>query len=394
MSTMKPQSGMAMGARPGEPDPGEWRHVPAARIHFLPEDRAWIAARIQEVLATGQLTLGRYGTQFEEAFARFCGTRYAIAVNSGTSALEIILRSLGVTGKDVLVSTNTFFATAAAIVHAGGRPIFVDMDPESFAISPDDAARKMTSNTVGMIVVHIGGIVSPHMPTLQEWTRTQGIWLVEDAAHAHGSAYGGRMAGSFGVAGAFSFYPTKVMTSAEGGMIVTNNAHLAEEARLYRDQGKAGFTRNLHVHMGYNWRMSEPHAIIGLKHLERLPTMIAERQRIAALFDDELTHCRTLSILAMPAGEVCNYYKYIAVLKRRMDRKALKTLLHERYGVSLAGEVYEEPLHRQPVLAPYVNGPLPVAEDYCARHLCLPIYAGMEESEARHVVNALTEAIV
>jgi len=383
-----------MSVRTGEPEaPAQSRSVPAAKIQFLPEDRAWIADRIQEVLTTGQLTVGKYGMEFEKAFARLCGTRYAVAVNSGTSALEIILRSLGVAGKDVLVSTNTFFATAAAIVHAGGRPVFVDMDPEWFAISPEDAASKITQDTVGMIVVHIGGIVSPRMPRLLEWTRAQGIWLVEDAAHAHGSTYNGTSAGAFGVAASFSFYPTKVMTCAEGGMIVTNDADVAEEARLYRDQGKAGFTQNFHVRMGYNWRLSEPHAIIGLRHLERLPAMIAERQRLAALFDDELARCHNLSIVPMPAGEACNYYKYIVVLKNRQDRKALKALLRERYGVSLAGEVYEEPLHQQPILAPYVNGPLPVAEDYCARHLCLPIFAGMEESEARQVVNALTDVI-
>jgi hypothetical protein len=115
--------------------------IPAAKIQFLPEDRAWIADRLQEILETGQLTLGKYGTQFEERFAQLCGCRYAVSVNSGTSALEIILRVLGVEGKDVLVPTNTFFATAAAIVHAGGRPILVEIDPESFAIRPEDVWR-------------------------------------------------------------------------------------------------------------------------------------------------------------------------------------------------------------------------------------------------------------
>src|SRR5215471_14559568 len=127
------------------------RTVPAARIQFLPEDRAWIAARIEEVLASGQLTLGRYGEELERRFAALCGTRHAIAVNSGTSALEIILRSLGVAGRDVLVPTNTFFATAAAVVHAGGRPVLVDMDPEAFGVTPEELERRLTRKTVGMI---------------------------------------------------------------------------------------------------------------------------------------------------------------------------------------------------------------------------------------------------
>ena len=141
------------------------RRVPPARIQFLPEDRAWIAERLEEVLATGQLTLGKYGTQFEEKFAQYCGYRQAIGVNSGTSALKIILRALGIQGKDVLVPTNTFFATAAAVVHAGGRPILVDMDPESFGICPEAAEKCLTPNTVGLIAVHIQGLRRTAPPT-------------------------------------------------------------------------------------------------------------------------------------------------------------------------------------------------------------------------------------
>ncbi|MCL5023423.1 MAG: DegT/DnrJ/EryC1/StrS family aminotransferase [Nitrospirae bacterium] len=367
--------------------------IPAAKIQFLPEDRAWIAERIAEVLATGQLTLGKYGTQFEEDFARFCGVRHAVAVNSGTSALEIILRAMGIEGKDVVLPTNTFFATAAAVVHAGGRPVLAEMDPESFSIRPEDLDKVLTAKTAGIVVVHIGGIVSHRIRDLREFCRKNGLWLVEDAAHAHGSSYGGVKAGAFGIAGSFSFYPTKVMTSAEGGMIVTSDDRIAAEARIYRDQGKASFTQNAHVRMGYNWRMSEPHAIIGLRHLERLPSMISDRQRIAKIYDlgiKEFRNLRTLDVL--PGGE-CNYYKYIAVPKELKDRKALKAALRERYGVSLSGEVYEEPLHRQPVFAQYVTGALPVSEDYCARHICLPVFAGMTDEEAHRVLAALQETI-
>jgi dTDP-4-amino-4,6-dideoxygalactose transaminase len=339
------------------------------------------------------LTLGKYGAEFEERFARFCGRRHAIAVNSGTSSLEIILRALNVAGKDILVPTNTFFATAAAVVHAGARPVFLEMDPESFAVRPEDIEKRLTARTAGLIVVHIGGIVSRRMPELREFAGRKGLWLVEDAAHAHGSSFQEIKAGAFGVAGSFSFYPTKVMTSAEGGMIVTDDDRLAEEARIYRDQGKASFTQNAHVRMGYNWRMSEPHAIIGLKHLERLPAMIRDRQGIAAIYDQGLTSLRHLYPLQVPVGGECNFYKYIVVLKARQDRKALKMTLRQRYGVSLAGEVYEEPLHKQPVFASYVDQPLPVAEEYCARHLCLPIFSGMEKTQARQVIGALEHCI-
>ena len=369
------------------------KKVPAAKIQFLAEDRAWIAERIQEVLSTGQLTLGKYGKEFEQNFAALCGVRDAIAVNSGTSALEIILRALDVEGKDVIVPTNTFFATAAAVVHAGGNPVLVDMEPESLALDPADVERKLTPRTAGIVVVHIGGIVSRHVPALVELASRKGMWLVEDAAHAHGSSLNGTMAGAFGIAAGFSFYPTKVMTSAEGGMIVTSDARIADEALKYRDQGKASFTQNVHVRMGYNWRMSEPHAIIGLRHLLRLPGMVADRQAIARIYDRALQGFARLYAVPIPPGGVSNYYKYMAVLKENRDRKQLKTTLRERYGVSLAGEVYEEPLHKQPVFAKYVSGPLPVSEDLCARHICLPVFSGMQESEARQVVRALAAVI-
>ncbi len=369
------------------------RQVPAARIQFLPEDRAWIAERIQEVLASGQLTLGRYGAEFEKVFATLCGTRHAVAVNSGTSALEIILRGLGVAGRDVIVPTNTFFATAAAVVHAGGRPVFADLDPESFAISPETVERVLTPQTAGVVVVHIGGLVTRRMGELLALARAKGLWLVEDAAHAHGSSHDGTMAGNFGVAASFSFYPTKVMTSAEGGMIVTSDERLAEEARVYRDQGKASFLTNAHTRMGYNWRMSEPHAIIGLRHLQRLPAMIADRQRIARLYDAGLADARSLLPLKPPAGGSCNYYKYVAVLREKRDRQALKKQLKGEHGVGLSGEVYEAPLHEQPVFREYARGPLPLAEDLCARHVCLPLFSGMEDEAARQVVDAVRAVI-
>jgi perosamine synthetase len=367
--------------------------VPAAKIQFLPEDRLWIADRIQDVLSTGQLTLGKYGAEFENNFAQFCGVRHAIAVNSGTSSLEIIFRALGIEGKDVLVPTNTFFATAAAVVHAGGNPVLVDMDPETFSLHPDDVEKSLTSKTTGIVVVHIGGIVSAHMPALADLAKKKGLWLVEDAAHAHGSTFQSTCAGAFGIAGSFSFYPTKVMTSGEGGMIVTKDDRIAEEARIYRDQGKASFTVNAHVRMGYNWRMSEPHAIIGLKHLERLPAMIADRRKIAAIYDAGLSQFRNLSTLKIPGEGTCNYYKYIAVMREKRDRRELKQTLRERYEISLAGEVYEEPLHKQPVFSKYSHAPLPVSEDLCARHICLPVYSGMEEADAQRVLKALHEVV-
>lgn len=213
------------------------------------------------------------------------GTSYAIAVNSGTSSLEISLRILGVKGKEVIVPTNTFFATPAAVLHAGGRVRFVDADPESFSIDVERFPQVIGGETVGVIVVHIAGIVTPRMAEIEAICRERGLWLLEDAAHAHGCSYKGQMAGTFGRAASFSFYPTKVITSGEGGVIVTNDEKVYEEALIYRDQGKAGFLTNFHTRLGYNWRMSEPSAIIGLSQLARLDEFIAARNHIASIYD-------------------------------------------------------------------------------------------------------------
>lgn len=373
------------------PDPA--RSVPAAKIEFSPEDRRWIAGRIEEILESGQLTLGKYGKEFEEKFAALCGTRHAVAVNSGTAALEIILRAIGVDGKDVLVPANTFFATCAAALHAGGRPVLTDTDPETFGTRPEEIEKRLTPNTAAVIVVHIGGLVSPRMGEIQELCTRRGVALVEDAAHGHGSSWQGTAAGAFGVAGSFSFYPTKVMTSAEGGMITTNDERIADEARIHRDQGKASFTVNAHTRLGYNWRLPETSAVIGVRHLERLPELVAGRQRAAALYDAALTDFGGLRPLRVPDGVVCNYYKYIAVLQRPLDRKALKQELREAYGVSLSGEVYEDPIQRQPIFERYATGPLPESEKACAGHICLPVFGGITEDQAHQVIDALKRTI-
>jgi perosamine synthetase len=367
--------------------------IPAAKIDFLPEDRQWIADRIQEVLASGRLTLGQYGAAFEESFAKLCGVKHGIAVNSGTSALEIILRSLNVGGKDVLVPANSFFATAAAVMHAGGKPVFTDTDPDTLGTSPEEIAAKLTPNTAAIVVVHIGGMVSPRMHEIALLAKTHGIPLVEDAAHAHGSSYQGTMAGAFGTAAAFSFYPTKVMTSGEGGMIVSNDDAISKEARIYRDQGKSSFTENIHSRLGYNWRLSEPHAIIGVRHLERLPGMIEQRRKIAAFYDREIGRGHLLEPIHVPAESKSNYYKYIARINKSVDRKALKAALREQHGVSLSGEVYEAPLHKQPIFAELATQPLPASEDVCAHHVCLPVYASMTEAEAERVVDGLRQVL-
>jgi len=368
--------------------------VPPARILFPPEDRAAVLARIDEAMASGQLTLGPIGRELEAAFAARHQARHAVAVSSGTSALEIILRSLDVAGREVLVPANTFFATAAAALHAGARVRFVDCDPTTMAVDPVDAARLVGPDTAALIVVHIGGLITSAMPELEALCEAEGIHLVEDAAHAHGIALDGRSAGTFGVAGSFSFYPTKVIAGGEGGMIVTDDDDIAEEANVYRDQGKAGFHANFHTRLGHNWRMSEPHAAIVLSQLGRLDEFIERRQVLARRYDASLASLG-LDTLNIPSSAHCNFYKYVVFLPDGVERTALKQLLREEYEVGLSGEVYDTPLHHQPVFAHLVDDStvLPGAEWLCARHVCLPLYPALSDDDADYVIESFATAL-
>ncbi len=371
-------------------------NIPAAKIYFPEDDRKEILKQIDGILESGQLTLGKYGKEFEQRFAEYVGTRYAVAVNSGTSALEIILRTLDIEGSSVIVPTNTFVATPASVIHAGGKVIFADIT-DNLCLDPASVRDRINKDTRAVIIVHIGGLIPPQIAEIQQICREHGLFLIEDAAHAQGSTLDGKKAGSFGIAAAFSFYPTKVITSGEGGMITTDDENIYNRALVFRDQGKAGFLGNIHTELGYNWRMSEIHAALGLSQFARLEEFIADRRRIAHFYDTELAKVDSVFPVKIPPEAKSNYYKYMVMLKDGIDRAALKKELKEKYTVSLSGEVYELPCHLQPIfktLYGFKGGEFPVAEDFCKRHICLPVFAGMTEEQARYVVESLKEVLV
>jgi dTDP-4-amino-4,6-dideoxygalactose transaminase len=369
---------------------------------FSESDRAEIAESATGILASGALTLGPYTRRFEEEFATAhtsadAAVPHTVATSSGTAALEVALRAAGATGRDVIVPANTFFATAAAVLRAGGRPVFADIEAATFALSRSTVEAALTPGTAAVVLVHLGGLISPEVDALARLCDERGLALIEDAAHAHGSRYRGRFAGSFGRAAAFSFYPTKVVTSGEGGMVVTTSEELADEARVYRDQGKGTFTANHHIRLGSAFRMSELNAVTGVVHLRRMNEFIARRRSVAARYTEELSRLDGLSPPVEPDGSRGNFYKYVLLLPPGMDRETFKKELAGRHGVRLSGEVYDLPLHRQPFFAdgPGEDAagplpPLPVSEDVCARHVCLPVHSDMHDDEVEHVVTAVT----
>ncbi|MFC2025017.1 DegT/DnrJ/EryC1/StrS family aminotransferase [Chloroflexota bacterium] len=370
--------------------------IPILRLEYSDEEIAFIKEGIEAVMKSGYLTMGEKVAQFEKMFAGFIGARYAIATNSGTSSLEIILRAIGIDGSSVIVPSNTFMATPVSVVHAGGKVIFADCQRENLQLDTEDLKRKIRADTKGVILVHIGGIISPALDEIKRICDEKGLFLLEDAAHAHGASIDGRQAGTLGIAGSFSFYPTKVLVTAEGGMITTDNEDIYQKSLLLRDHGKPDPDLNVHTEFGYNWRFSELHAVLGILHMKKADAILDERRKIARIYDKKLASIKRAKRLKIPPNINSSYYKYVVFLDDDIDRDIVKRELQESYGVSLTGEVYSHPCHSQPVFGKYpwavaneMGDTFPQTEYVAQRHICLPLYSGLTEEEIGYVVDSL-----
>ena len=351
----------------------------------------------RRILKSGYLILGENTEAFERDFAAYVGTPHAVSTSSGTAALEILFRIKGVAGRTVLVPTNTNFATVAAVLYAGGRVRLLDMDAATFAPSCEQVEAALEAyadeDLAGVAWVHIGGVVSPEFPAVVELCRSRGLFVIEDAAHAHGSALGGRRVGSLADGACFSFFPTKVMTTGEGGMITTDDAEEAELARSYRNQGKRGVAfGGLHTDMGNSTRMTELEALLGSIFLERLPGMLDRRQ---AAYDVTARHLDAAGIgyVSTAHMDAASHYKMLVLPPDGYDPAALKGALAAD-NVLLGGTVYEIPCHRQPVFDGLLGeGSYPVADAVCPRHICPPLTSGTTPQQADHVGAALVRAM-
>ena len=259
--------------------------IPLLRLNYSKEEKKNIKKGLEEILSSGFLTMSKKVAHFEELFAEFIGVKFAVAVNSGTSALEIPLRALKVKGKSVIIPTNTFMATPLAAIHAGAKVIFADISSKNLSIEPKEIEKRIVANTVGVIPVHIGGIISPNWKEIRRICRSNNLFILEDAAHAHGSKINNQNAGSLGIAAAFSFYPTKVLNTGEGGMITTNDKSLYKQFITLRDHGKKDPKKNIHTELGYNWRMAEITALLGIQQVKKARQVLQERRMQAKLYD-------------------------------------------------------------------------------------------------------------
>ena len=370
--------------------------VPPARPYFTEDDIRQMGAFAEEIVRSGMLTSHRFVRKFEEEFARLSETRYNIAISSGTAALEIVMRSLDIgQGDEVIVPTNTFTATARAVVSVGASPVLCDIDRSTLCADHKDIVNRISPRTRALIVVHIGGLVSPQINEIKEICEDRGILLIEDAAHAHGSRIDHTSAGSIGKAACFSFYPTKVITTGEGGTIATNDRDIYEKALILRDDGKERTDSNSVVELGSNWRMQEISAAIGLVQLKRLSEILDKRNKIARYYDELLATVRGVRPVRIPSNILSNRYKYVVILDEDVDRDLTKERLKQA-GVVCGGEVYWPPLHLQPVYQNELGtkeGDFPRAENICRRMMCLPLYTGMSIAESKYVIEKVRETL-
>jgi perosamine synthetase len=367
--------------------------VPPAKVYFDFHARREILDRVDESLGDGILTLGENGVRLEQLAKRWTGASNVVALSAGTSALQVALQIIGVRNRTVLIPANTFFATALAALHAGAEVGFVDIELDGLGIDPNRLRVELDRrpDVAAVVFVHIGGVVAPSILEGINLCKQRGIPVIEDAAHALGSSLGGTPAGVFGDFAAFSMYPTKIVTSAEGGFLTCRSDSDASTARLLRDQGKDSFASNIHSKLGYNWRMSEVHASIGIAHFERLDRMLEERCVLARRYNSLMQSARGARPFLVPTMSASNYYKYIAYLADEVDRGDLKEGMRSRYGVQLAGEVYELPCCAQPYFgARYSSAEFPHAYEFCKHHICLPIFPTMTEEQQKLTVCAIS----
>ena len=374
-------------------------------------------AEVVQSLESGWVGTGPKVAHFEELFAEFTGAGYCVAVSNGTAALEIILRALGIEEQSVIVPTNTFLATAFAVIHSGNRVIFADSDRETLCLDVEDVRRRVIDDTRAVILVHIGGVITPQVHDLKRLCQERDLYLIEDCAHAHGCALAGQQAGTLGVAGAFSFFPTKVLTTGEGGMITTDDENLYRRAMMIRNHGKNPEMGNRMSEVGNNQRMSEVTALLGVQQVRKAPAVIEERRRVARFYDAALSEVDGVRALILPDALYSSYYKYIAYLDERYARAQVKRVMKEKYGVSLTGEVYADLCHTEPVWERYTycgrqrlnrdiactrwpscgcdqpQTDFPGAEYASHHHLCLPLYPGLTEVELTYVVDSLKHTL-
>jgi perosamine synthetase len=336
---------------------------------------------------------GKYLTQFEAGFARYCGCEHGITTTSGTTALHLAVAAAGLApGDEIIMPAFTIAATVFAALYAGAVPVLVDSDPETWTIRVDDVASKLGPRTRAILPVHIYGHPCD-MDPLRALAQRHDLWLLEDAAEAHGAEYKGRKCGGLGDAACFSFYANKIISTGEGGMVVTNDGAFAERCRSLKNLGFNRDRRFLHDRVGFNYRMTNLQAAIGLAQLEKVDEYVALRRRHAADYTERLRNVEGLRVPVERSWARNVYWMYGVVIEDAFgcSRDDLMTGLAER---GIETRTFFIPMHEQPVLHErglFRTERYPVASDLGRRGLYLPSSTGLSEADLSYVVEAVRD---
>ncbi len=348
------------------------------------------------VLRSGRLALGPQAVEFERLVAGYAGVKHALAVSSGTAALHLLVRALGLGpgqgaefAPEVLVPSFTFASSVNAILFEGATPVFVDVEPETYNLDPADLARKVTARTKAIMAVDIFGHPAD-WDAIQAVAQAHNLRIIDDSCEALGAEYKGRRIGSFGDAAAFAFYPNKQMTVGEGGMIVTDDDEIARLCRSMRNQGRPEMGAWLeHERLGYNYRLDEMSAALGVSQFKRLETFLEKRARVAQLYTERLAELNWVRPPQVQPHVRMSWFVYVITLAEGLNRDAVIQKLEEQ-GIPARG--YFAPIHTQPYIRERfgdLSDTLPVTEAIASRTLALPFHNNLSEAEVDTVVAAL-----
>ncbi len=380
------------------------RAIPITKPYFDERETEAVA----EVLSSGWVVQGPKVREFERLFEDFQGCKHAVATTSATTALHLALLSVGI-GKDdeIIVPAFTHPATANVIRYVGAKPVFVDIKLPDYNIDPLEIEKKVTKKTKGIIPVHLFGLPAD-MDPIMDVTTNFGLKVVEDAACAHGAVYRGRKVGTIGDCGAFSFHPRKSITTGEGGMLTTNNDDIAVRTRTLRSHGESVSDELRHkadeviypdyVMVGFNYRMTDIQAAIGVEQMRKLSHILGERRGLASRYNRLLSELEGDEYLALPHprdGFVHSYQSYVILIKEnvKVKRDRLSNELQKRRIATRKGTYHVPGTQFYRETFGFKEGDFPNSERADERSLALPLYVGMNEGEINHVVENLQDLI-
>ncbi len=368
----------------------------------IPLSKPWITENdikaVEEVMRTSYLSLGPKLPEFEALLAKVSGRKYAVAVNSGTSALHLIVRSLGIReGDEVITTPFSFIASSNCILFERAKPVFVDIKPDTYNINPDLIENAITEKTKAIIAVDVFGHPAD-WDKITEIAKKHNLFLIEDSAEAIGSEYEGKSAGSFGDAAIFAFYPNKQITTAEGGAALTDSEEIASLSRSMRNQGRGeGDTWLQHTRLGYNYRISDINCALGISQINRLDEITEKRNKAAELYSEKLREMEELTVPFVSKNVTkMSWFVYVVRLSEKFSKNQRNAVIEELGKRGVQARNYFAPIHLQPFYENefgFKQGDFPVTEFVSERTIALPFYTEITVDEINYTVEALKESV-